>query len=152
MSGAQCVSVCCCRIQPLRHLPEIEKLHLVPMLRHSMINHLDNLFRFDPSVRMEDQTEAALLVNRQIDGGFPVFDGDGIVDAVKMLSGPVAGGDAWNFPAGIVNNVRIRIVLDVVHEVVVRVAAVLVVLRQILPESLLAVGIEDQFFGQRFIF
>ena len=139
-------------IQPLRHLPEVHELYFVSVLRNRMVDHLDNLLGFNPAVRMKHQTEAALLVDRQIDRGFPVFDSDRIIDAVKMLSGPVARRDARNFPAGIVDHVWIWIVLDVVDEVVVRVAAVFVVLRQVLPESLLAVGIEDQFFGQRFIF
>ena len=99
-------------------------------------------------MRMEHQTKAALFVNRQIDRGFPVFDRGWIVGSVKMLSGPVAGGEARDFPAGVVDHVRIRIVLDVVHEVVVNIAAVLVVLRQVLPESLLAVGIQHQFLRQ----
>ena len=64
-----------------------------------MVDHLDNLLGFNPAVRMKHQTEAALLVNRQIDRGFPVFDSDRIIDAVKMLSRPVAGGNAGDFPA-----------------------------------------------------
>ena len=116
-----------------------------------MVDHLDDLFGLDPAVRMEDETKAALLVNSQIDRGFPVFDGDGIADAVKMLSRPVAGGDARDFPAGIIDHVWVRIVLDVIDEVVMSIPAVLVVLRQVLPESFLVVGVEHQLFRQRFI-
>ena len=70
------------QIQPFRHLPEIQKLHLLPMLLHCMVDHLDDLLRLDPAVRMEHETEAALLVNRQVDRGFPVFDGLRIVGSV----------------------------------------------------------------------
>ena len=53
-----------------------------------------------------------------------------------VLSTPVAGGNAGKFPAQVVDDVWVRVVLDVVHEAAV--------FGHVLQELVLAVGVDNQ--------
>ncbi|HTI50548.1 MAG TPA: hypothetical protein VL475_06345, partial [Planctomycetaceae bacterium] len=106
--------------QPLQRLSKIQKLHFFPVLFHGVVDQLDDLFGLDPAVRVEDEIEYALLEDGDIERRFQIADRVRVVRFLQVLSRPVTGDDAGEFPAEPVNDIGIRIVFDVVHEVAVR--------------------------------
>ncbi len=77
-------------VQPLLRLAERQELHFLAVLRHRVVDEVDDLLVLDPAVRVEDQAEDALLDDRGVKGGLPVAHGDGVVRLVIVLGRPVA--------------------------------------------------------------
>ena len=59
-------------LQSLLRLLERQELHLLAVLRHRVVDQLDDLLVLDPAVRVEDQVEDALLDHRAVEGRLPV--------------------------------------------------------------------------------
>ena len=106
------------------------------MLGRGVVDQLNELFRLDPAVRVEDEAEHALLNHRGVEGRLPVVDGDGIVRLVVVLGEPVARRDAGELPAQLVDDERVRVVVDGVDEGAIG--------RQVLAKPLAAVGLQNQ--------
>ena len=80
-------------VQPVECLAEREKLHLLAVFGHGMINQFDDLVVPDPTVRVENQVQYALFDNRDIDRHLQVEDGlRSAFFLVVMLGRPVGGG------------------------------------------------------------
>ena len=77
-----------------------------------IINEFNDLVASNPSMRMEDPVKNTLLVNREIQGPFPVFNGLLLIHSVQMLCLPVARHHGRELPSCIPKEVGIRIVLN----------------------------------------
>jgi hypothetical protein len=122
-------------VQSLLHLREREELDLLAVLLHGVVDHLHDLRRLDPPVRVEDEVQHALLDDRDVDQRVPVGDRLRVVRPLHVLGLPVARRGAGELPAQLPDHVRVRVVLDRVHEGFER---------HVLAELLPAVGVDDQ--------
>src|SRR5262249_3513865 len=121
-------------IQLLQRLLERQELHLLAMLFNGVVDQLDDLFVLDPAVRVEDEAVDALLDDGAVERRLEIADGDRAVRLLVVVLGrPVAGGDAGELPAELVDDVRIRIILDGVDE--------RAIVGNVLPELVAAVGV-----------
>ena len=65
---------------------------------------------------MEDQIEDALFADDNVQSSLQVSNGLGIVGPVKILCLPIGRNHARKLPAGVANDVGIRVVLDRVYK------------------------------------
>ena len=126
--------------QAVVHLGICEESYLLAVLAVGVVDYLDDLLAPDISHGMEQKRVDTTLDDGRVDACLHVADGERVVGLVEILGCPVTEQLEGHFPAEPADDVRVRVVLNGVDEVMIG--------RHVLREPLAALFVEHQFSRQ----